>query len=55
MAEIFEIHQKNQKLKFDFFLRNSNFINGIAIVSVKLFNSHSVLKWPDEFTVMPCI
>ena len=40
MAEIFEIHQKNQKQKFDFFLRNSDFINGIDINCVKLFSSH---------------
>ena len=55
MAEIFEIHQKNQNQKFDFFLRNSDFINGIAIDCIKLFSSHSVLKLPDKFTAMPCI
>ena len=56
MAEIIEIHQKkNQEKSLIFLLRNSDFINEIAIDCMKLYRSHSVLKLPDKFTAMPRI
>ena len=58
MAEIFEIHKKrkkNQEKSLIFLLRNSDFINEIAIDFMKLFRSHSVLKLPAKFTAMPRI